>query len=368
MPVKNTSVPTNFTDLFNIWNVPVRDRLRFVLAGIGGGVAGRGKDLNAILERANPTLRQLRRVTSILDDQRRQLGTAVETTDAVVAELAGDRRGVQDLVEQARAVDAPHRAPPGRAARDGPPPARVARRHAARAEPPRRSGPQRHPGAPRPSRGRARIERVVGDLQPFSRAAAPPSTGSATCRWPAGARPAARAARSAPRGASRWPERSRARCSTTCWSICAIGAALRACSTSPTSSRPLRRATTTSPTSCRRTSSTPGACSSRRLRSPAATPTSGRRPRPRGPGSPSARSAGPRASPRPRRPGARTHRLRRPRSPRAAERDPLGVDGVLDKALPLLPDLPLPDLKLPLRPSQPRSDGTDRSLLDFLLG
>ena len=53
---------SNITDFFEIWQAPVRDRLRLVLNELGMGLAGRGDDLNDLLLRANPALVKARRV------------------------------------------------------------------------------------------------------------------------------------------------------------------------------------------------------------------------------------------------------------------------------------------------------------------
>lgn len=173
VPVENTTVPVTFTDLFDIFTVPVRDRLRLVLAGLGGGVAARGDELNEILLRANPALRQVRRLTTILDDQRDQLATAVEATDDVVAELADRRTGIGDLVEQGARLSR-----------------RTARREGDLRETVRRLPPLLDAARPALERldelaasgtptlrdlrlAAPQIERVVRDLRPFSIAARP---------------------------------------------------------------------------------------------------------------------------------------------------------------------------------------------------
>ena len=53
---RSTTQPVNLTDLFEIWNVPTRDRLTVLLSELGIATAGRGEDINAILRRANPAL------------------------------------------------------------------------------------------------------------------------------------------------------------------------------------------------------------------------------------------------------------------------------------------------------------------------
>lgn len=106
VPVENTSVPVSLTDLFNIWKVPVRDRFSVVLAGLGGGVAGKGEDLNEVLRRASPTLSLVRKVTAIADQQKTELGTLVTASDKLIAELAERRRDVTRFIDDADKVTA----------------------------------------------------------------------------------------------------------------------------------------------------------------------------------------------------------------------------------------------------------------------
>jgi virulence factor Mce-like protein len=104
VPVARTSVPVSITDLFNIWKVPVRDRLAVVLATLGAGVAGRGEDLNALLRRASPALSLVRRASAIANRQRRDVERLVDATDTVVAQLARRRGRVRAFVDRADRV------------------------------------------------------------------------------------------------------------------------------------------------------------------------------------------------------------------------------------------------------------------------
>jgi len=104
VPVSRTSVPVSINDLFNIWRVPVRQRLSVVLAALGASVAGHGEDLNTLLRRANPTLGLVRKVTGILNDQKNTISQLVSDTDTVVAQL-GKRSGrVASFIDNASRV------------------------------------------------------------------------------------------------------------------------------------------------------------------------------------------------------------------------------------------------------------------------
>lgn len=104
VPVTSTSVPVAITDLFNIFRVPVRERLTVVLSTLGIGVAGRGEDLNGILRRANPTLALTRKALNILGDQRRALRDTVIAVDKVSGDLARRPQSVTRFLDQAADV------------------------------------------------------------------------------------------------------------------------------------------------------------------------------------------------------------------------------------------------------------------------
>lgn len=106
VPVRRTTTPVSLNDLFEIWNVPTRERLRVLVSELGISVAGRGEDLNQVLRRTNPALDQARRALAILDRQRAQLAGAVTSTDRVVAELAARSDRVQAFVDAAARVTA----------------------------------------------------------------------------------------------------------------------------------------------------------------------------------------------------------------------------------------------------------------------
>jgi virulence factor Mce-like protein len=103
LPVGRTSRPVNLADLLNLWSLPTGERTRVLLTQMGLGVAGRGDELRAIVERAHPTLRATRRVLAVVDGQRAALRRTLEQT-ARVARVAATRR--DDLGRLAVAGDA----------------------------------------------------------------------------------------------------------------------------------------------------------------------------------------------------------------------------------------------------------------------
>ncbi|HVS29071.1 MAG TPA: MlaD family protein [Solirubrobacteraceae bacterium] len=106
VPLTRTAVPVSINDLFDIWNVPTRQRLTILFNELGAGFIGRGADLNALLLRSNPALAAVRRTLAIVNRQRAQLQRSVVATDRVVGELARRRGGVKRFIEQAARVSA----------------------------------------------------------------------------------------------------------------------------------------------------------------------------------------------------------------------------------------------------------------------
>lgn len=130
VPVERTSLPVNLNDLFDIWNVPTRERLRLLVDELGIATSGRGEDLDALLRRTNPALGSARRVLRILGDQDTQLAAAIDATDVATDDLARRPDGLAGLVREASAVaqrTARARAPLADAVRRLPPLLRAAR-------------------------------------------------------------------------------------------------------------------------------------------------------------------------------------------------------------------------------------------------
>jgi ABC-type transporter Mla subunit MlaD len=101
VPVSNTTEPVSLLDLFNIFNLPTRQRFMVILDELGIGTAARGEDFNAILRRANPALAEARQVIAILARQRAQLATIVDATNTIAAQGAANTANVQNFLDRA---------------------------------------------------------------------------------------------------------------------------------------------------------------------------------------------------------------------------------------------------------------------------
>lgn len=104
VPVDHTSAAVSLQDVFNIFSVPTDQRLQLFFDTLGIGTAGRGTDLNAILQRANPSLTQAQRALAIIGAQNHELGQAVGQTNQILAALAQRSTSVREFVDRTAAV------------------------------------------------------------------------------------------------------------------------------------------------------------------------------------------------------------------------------------------------------------------------
>jgi virulence factor Mce-like protein len=104
LPVDNTSSPVDLDLLNNIMRLPYRERLSLLLDEFGTALAGRGEELNEVIHRANPALRETDEVLAILAKQNRELARLARNSDEVLGPLARERESVADFVVQANAT------------------------------------------------------------------------------------------------------------------------------------------------------------------------------------------------------------------------------------------------------------------------
>ena len=104
LPLKNTSSPVDLDLINNIMRLPYRQRFAILLSELGAGFAGRGQDLNALIHRANPALRQTDRVLKQLADENVTLKNLASESDQALAPLARDRRRLSSFIRNANEV------------------------------------------------------------------------------------------------------------------------------------------------------------------------------------------------------------------------------------------------------------------------
>jgi phospholipid/cholesterol/gamma-HCH transport system substrate-binding protein len=101
VPVEQTS-STIPTDLVNdIMRRPYRERFRLLITELGTGLAGRPDDLQEVLRRAHPGLRETSRVLGILGNQNRVIKDFIVNSDTVVRELEKNKQDVVRWVHEA---------------------------------------------------------------------------------------------------------------------------------------------------------------------------------------------------------------------------------------------------------------------------
>ncbi len=106
---KDDAVPLRRTegtipqDLVNdVLRRPTRERLRLFVASLGTGLAGRPDDIQAVLRRSFPGLRETRKTLRILGDQNRTIKQFIADADTVVTRLHDRRADVTDFIRESR--------------------------------------------------------------------------------------------------------------------------------------------------------------------------------------------------------------------------------------------------------------------------
>lgn len=101
LTVQHTSSPVDIDEINDIMREPTRERLAILINEFGTALAGRGNDLNTVIHRANPALRDTDKVLAILAQQNRTLANLARSSDQVLAPLAARRAQVAGFIVQA---------------------------------------------------------------------------------------------------------------------------------------------------------------------------------------------------------------------------------------------------------------------------
>ena len=104
LPVKNTSSPVDVDLLQDIQRRPEAERFTIIINELGAGLAGRGKDLNAVVKRADPALRELDKVLAIFAGENKTLAKLAVDSDQALAPFAAVRGRVADFIVQSNTV------------------------------------------------------------------------------------------------------------------------------------------------------------------------------------------------------------------------------------------------------------------------
>jgi ABC-type transporter Mla subunit MlaD len=104
LPVTRTHSPVDPDLLGDIARLPERERLTILINELGAGFAGRGKDLNVVIRRANPALEGLEHVLAILAGENKVLTDLAVEGDRATAPLAADRERLSGFINSSKTV------------------------------------------------------------------------------------------------------------------------------------------------------------------------------------------------------------------------------------------------------------------------
>ncbi len=101
LSVEHTQSPVDLDLINDIMRLPYRQRFAILLSELGTGLAGRGGELNEVIHRANPALRETDKVLAILAKQNRTLARLATEGDRSLRPLAREREHLADFIVQA---------------------------------------------------------------------------------------------------------------------------------------------------------------------------------------------------------------------------------------------------------------------------
>lgn len=104
LPVENTGASVDLDLIGEALRRPYRERLSIIIAEFGTGLAGRGQDLNDVIRRANPALKETDAVLRLLARQNETLEQLAVDSDEIMQPLARERRSVGRFIDNAGAV------------------------------------------------------------------------------------------------------------------------------------------------------------------------------------------------------------------------------------------------------------------------
>jgi phospholipid/cholesterol/gamma-HCH transport system substrate-binding protein len=104
LPLGNNGTSVD-PDLINdIQTLPYAQRFRLIFNELGAGLAGRGEDLEVLVKRANPVLRDADRLFGILSAQRKQLAQLAADSDEILGPLSRERAALAGFFDNSGAA------------------------------------------------------------------------------------------------------------------------------------------------------------------------------------------------------------------------------------------------------------------------
>jgi phospholipid/cholesterol/gamma-HCH transport system substrate-binding protein len=101
LPLGNSGASVDPDLINNIQTLPYAQRFRLIFNELGAGLAGRGEDLEVLVKRANPVLRDVDRLFGILSAQRRELAQLAADSEQILVPLNREREHVTGFLANA---------------------------------------------------------------------------------------------------------------------------------------------------------------------------------------------------------------------------------------------------------------------------
>jgi phospholipid/cholesterol/gamma-HCH transport system substrate-binding protein len=104
LPVQNTSSPVDVDLLNDITRRPEAERFTIIINELGAGLAGRGSDLNVVVKRADPALRELDKVLAIFAGENKTLAKLAVDSAKALTPFAAVRERVANFIVASNTV------------------------------------------------------------------------------------------------------------------------------------------------------------------------------------------------------------------------------------------------------------------------
>lgn len=104
LPLEQNSTTVDPDLINNINRLPYAQRFRLILNELGASVAGRGEDIEEVVKRANPVLRDVDRLLAILAAQRDQLAQLASNSEEILEPFSRERAQVAGFFANAGAA------------------------------------------------------------------------------------------------------------------------------------------------------------------------------------------------------------------------------------------------------------------------
>ena len=106
LPLENNGTAVDIDLINNIMRRPYADRFRLILNSLGAGLGARGEELDEIVRRANPALRETDEVIGILARQSQELAKLNADSDVILSALARERGSLAGFLRSSGEVSA----------------------------------------------------------------------------------------------------------------------------------------------------------------------------------------------------------------------------------------------------------------------